>query len=100
MIREVSGDSIQLHVALSGSLYEPETNQIRERLTHYIDKGQKAISIDFSEVDYIDCHGLGTLVFVRKRALQKGASLKIKGLQGRVKRLFAKTHMHKVFDIA
>ena len=99
MIQEVTVTPKQLQVVLSGSIYVEEAKAIRESLIGYIDRGHQSISMDLSKVDYIDGTGLGTLVSINKRAMEKGGNVKIKGLQGIVKDLFELTRLNKVFEI-
>ena len=68
-------------------------------LLGYIEKEHKNFIIDFAGVDYIDSSGLGMLVAIRKRALENGGSIVIKGLHGLIKDLFVLTRLDKVFEI-
>ena len=98
MIQEVTVTPKLLQVVLSGSIYVEDAKAIRESLIGYICQGNPLISIDLSDVDYIDCSGLGTLVFVNKQAQLKGGRVEIKGLRGSVKELFELTRLNKVFE--
>ena len=99
MIREIIMANAQVQVFLSGNLYVEEVKEIKETLTTLVKDGQKNFLIDLSQVDYIDSSGLGVLVFIQKKALQNGGSVKVKGLQGIVKELFEMTRLTKVFEI-
>ena len=97
MIQEISVTPTQLQVALSGCIYAAESTTIQEQLGGYIERGHNRISMDFSNVEYIDCMGLGTLVFINERIRKRGGRISICGLQGRVKRLFELTRLEDMF---
>jgi anti-sigma B factor antagonist len=89
----------QVKVKLSGEIYVEEATQIRDKLLQYIDKGHTKFLIDLALVKFIDSSGLGVLVAVQKRALQKDGGVIIKGLSGTIKELFELTRLTKVFEI-
>ena len=99
MIQVVTVTSKQIQVVLSGGLCTEEAKTMRGSLTQYIDKGHQTISIDLSQVDHIDRNGLGALVFIHIRAMEKKGHLEIKGLHGNLKELFELARLDKVFDI-
>ena len=99
MIQEVNVTLKQLQVSLSGSLHTEEAKAIQDSLAGYIDRGHITILIDLAKVDHIDYFGLDALVFIHKRALAKGGSLELKGLQGDMKTLFEVTQLNKMFMI-
>ena len=99
MLLELQVTPRQLQVALSGCIYAEESVTVRERLLDYIARGHTLISIDLSGVDYIDCSGLGTLVFINEQAREKGGLVKITGLDGRIKHLFELTQLNIIFNI-
>ena len=76
-----------------------EAKTIRESLIRYVDNEHSFISIDLSQVDHIDRNGLGALVFIHLRALEKQSHLIIKGLRGHIKELFELAQLNKVFNI-
>lgn len=92
-------DRHMIRVQLVGSLYVEEATELRERLLQQIDNGVHTILIEMNELDYIDSSGLGVLIAIHKRCIQKGGSLKIKGIRGNVKELFELTRLNKVFEI-
>ena len=86
-------------VKLEGSMYVEGAAMLRERLLAFSEKGLGRFVIDMSMVDYIDSSGLGVLVAVQKRALQKNGEVVIVGLKGIVKELFELTRLDKVFTV-
>ena len=99
MLQEISVVDNQVHVTLSGSMYEKEAATIKNTLTQYIENGQISFIVDFSSVDYIDSAGLGAMVTVQKRAVVRGGRVVIKGLHGLVKELFVLTRVEKIFIV-
>ena len=100
MNQEISINQDRVIVTLAGGLYVENAAALRETLLAYIERGYKYYTIDFSRVDYIDSSGLGVLVAIQKRTLQKGGGVTVKGLQGVVREVFELTRLVKVFDIA
>ena len=99
MIQEITVTDNQVLVHLSGDIYVEEAAQLRESLIGYLENGHRMFIIDLSDVDYIDSTGMGTLVAIRKRALQNGGSVIIKGINGLVKEIFELSRLTKVFEI-
>ena len=99
MIQEVDVKENQVLISFSGSIYVEEAARIRSNLIEYIEKGHKNFIIDLGGVDYIDSSGLGTLVNIHRRSMQKGGSLVITGIHGLVKELFEMTRLDTVLDI-
>ena len=98
-IKETKIVDNQIQVILAGSIYVEDARDIKETLTSFIDEGKTSFLIDLSQVDYIDSTGLGMLVSIHKRAVQKGGSFKLKGLHGLVKEVFELTRLNKVIEI-
>jgi anti-sigma B factor antagonist len=94
-----TADVNQLEFRLTGPLYVNEVQALQEGLTRCIDDGNKRLSLDFSQVEYLDCSGLGALVCVHKRAREQGGQLVIKGVQGRIRYLFERTRLDKTLLI-
>lgn len=89
----------QVRVELTGNIYVAEAAVLRDFLLGYVNKGQTKLTIDFTDVEYIDSSTLGVLVAVQKKALQNGGGVVITGLHGLVKELFEMTRLTKVFEI-
>ena len=87
--------SVLFEMALTGSLYLNDVQALQAGLIRCIDEGNKRLSLDFSQVEYIDCTCLGALVCIHKRAQEKGSLLELKGVQGRILYLFELTRLDK-----
>jgi anti-anti-sigma factor len=56
--------------------------------------------LDVSEVDHLDAGGLGTLLLVRRWAMQKSAKMKLVNPPAFFRRLLEATHLASVFEIS
>ena len=99
MIQVVTVTPKQIQVVLSGGLCTEEAKTMRGSLTQYIDKGHQTISIDLSQINFIDSNGIQALIFIHKQAMEKNGHVKIKGLQGNIRELFDLAELNKVLDI-
>ena len=60
----------------------------------------RVLVLDVSEVDHLDAGGLGTLLLVRRWAIQKSAKLKLVNPPAFFRRLLEATHLTSVFEIS
>lgn len=60
----------------------------------------RVLVLDVSEVDHVDAGGLGTLLLVRRWAMQKSAKLKLVNPPVFFRRLLEATHLTSVFEIS
>lgn len=86
-------------VALIGSMYVEEAAILREKLIGLMELGYKKFTIKLNGVDYIDSSGLGVLVAMQKKALQKKGGVTLVGASGIVKELFELTRLNHVFTM-
>ena len=89
----------QVLVTLSGSIYVEDAVRLRKSLLDLIENGHNTLIIDLEDADYMDSAGLGTLVYIQKRARGNNGSVIIQGLNGFVKELFELVRLDKVFEI-
>jgi anti-sigma B factor antagonist len=87
-------------VDISGRITLGEGNvMLREIVKDLADKGQKAIVLNLSEVNYIDSSGVGELVKAHTTIRNQGGQLKLTNLTKRVHDLLQMTRLSAVFDI-
>jgi anti-anti-sigma factor len=88
-------------VRLHGHLGIDTSPDLRDRLLAML-QGQppKTIIVDLMEVSNIDASGVATLLEALKVARSRQATLCLKGLQGRVARLFEVMGLLPVFETA
>ncbi len=92
------GDGATL-VRLRGRLSIDSSPAFRDQLLAVLRRpSTKAIVVDLTEVSYIDASGIATLVEALKIARHGQDTLCLKGLQGRVLRLFEVTGILNLFE--
>ena len=60
----MAANALQQEIVLSGPLYRNEINALRVGLTRCLGEGEKLLALDFSQVEYIDCAGLGQVLAI------------------------------------
>ncbi len=96
---EIKVQQHEVHVFLDGKIYVEDASVLREKLFEQIEQGHSRFIFDLYNLTYIDSSGLGVLVAVHKKALERKGGIVVKGLQGAVKELFLLTRLNKVFEI-
>ena len=76
-----------------------EVATFRIKINQLIEDGQKSFVFNFEECHFIDSTGLGALVSIYKKCVEKGGSVKLKALKPDVEKLFKLTRLDKVFEI-
>lgn len=95
-VRETAGGTT---VKLAGRRLDAAlATDFRAGLTDLIDKGTTRLTIDLSQVDFIDSSGLGALVGVLKHS-ENACELTLAGLRRPVRKVFDLTRMATVFRI-
>jgi len=86
-------------VRLHGHLGIDSSPDLRDRLLAMLE-GQppKTIVVDLTEVSYIDASGIATLLEALKIARSRQVTLCLKGLHGRIVRLFEATGLLALFE--
>ncbi|KPI16550.1 anti-anti-sigma regulatory factor, SpoIIAA [Actinobacteria bacterium OV450] len=64
-------------VLLSGEIDILSAPQLRVALDEALSDGARVVELDFSEVDFCDCYGLGVLLEARRRATAQGTALRL-----------------------
>lgn len=72
---------------------------LREKLAEITLNDSKEITLDLSQVSYMDSTGLGVFVGFFKNTKAENATLKLTGLSSRLKRLFDITGLGEIMDI-
>src|SRR5262249_28065687 len=84
---------------LHGRLDIDSSPELRDRLLALLAKQPpKTLTIDLTEVSYVDTSGLATLLEAFKVARNRESRLCLKGLQVRLIRLFETTGLSTVFE--
>jgi anti-sigma B factor antagonist len=74
------------------------SSTLRDSLKELVGKGEKKILLNLGDVTYIDSSGIGELVSGFTTVTNKGGSLKLLGLNKRVKDLLQVTKLYTVFE--
>jgi anti-sigma B factor antagonist len=94
---EKENDPIRIEVPQNFAI--KEVDQFRKQMYDLINAGEKSFDIDFSQCSFIDSTGLGVLISIYKKCMEKGGSLKLYSLHPEVMRIFTLTRLDKVFEI-
>ncbi len=97
---DVSKSGNGARISISGSMYVEDSASVREKLIALLEEGVYNLTLDLSGLDYVDSSGLGVLISIHKRCLQKGGKMTITGLRGMVEELFKLTRLDLVFNVA
>ena len=97
-IAVVHGDEAAL-VRLSGRLNIDSSPALRDRLLSLLQsEPPEAVNLDLTDVPYMDCSGIATLIEALKIARHRKTALHLKGLHGRLFHLFEVTGMLFLFE--
>ncbi|MBL3539977.1 STAS domain-containing protein [Aminivibrio sp.] len=97
---DISKSGSGARIRLGGSMYVEDSASVREQLIGLLEEGIINLTIDLSGLDYVDSSGLGVLISIHKRCLQKGGKMVITGLRGMVEELFRLTRLDLVFNVS
>jgi anti-sigma B factor antagonist len=96
-IRKVGDVSI---VDLNGRITLGEnTASLREEMRSLLSQGTRKVVINMADVGYVDSAGLGELVGLYTAAANRGGSLKLLNLQGKMRDLMEITKLYTVFPV-
>ena len=91
----------QSFAKLTGSITIDSSPELRRVLLRML-KGpdSRRLTLDFSEVDYVDTSGLAVLIEALRSAKQLGKNLQLRGLCERPRYLLESTGLLRLFDQA
>ncbi|MBP2650304.1 MAG: anti-sigma-factor antagonist [Firmicutes bacterium] len=95
----ISFNEDQVIVKVEGSIYVEDAAVLREELLRLIENKHNKFIINLAQVDFIDSSGLGVLVGIQKRAIERGGGVIIAGATGVVKELFQISRLYKAFEM-
>jgi anti-sigma B factor antagonist len=91
------GDVLMARI-LNNRLDAQSADDFRNTMSDFISNGNRCITLDISEVDFVDSSGLGAMVSVLKLIGEDG-DIAICGPTESAMRMFKLTRMNKVFRI-
>ncbi len=86
-------------VSVSGEIDIYTAHQFKESLYNVVDTNDKDVTIDCSNLNYIDSTGLGIFVGALKKTRLNGRNIYIKNMKDNIKKLFVITGLDKLFII-
>lgn len=86
-------------VALAGDLDIVTSEDVKRRLAALLEDGNRKITVDMGEVDFIDSSGLGALVAVHQLASSKGSHLVVRSVPSRVQNLLRLTRLDRLLTV-
>lgn len=96
-VDEKPGASV-LH--LIGEIVVTDRGEFEEVVDEVLAPRPQRVTVDMSEVEFMDSAGLGLLLMLREEALAKQAKIVLEGAQGHVRDLFEAAGFELLFDIA
>ena len=79
------------HVAVHGDMDLCSRPGLQQRITSALDAGASCLVIDLGDVGFLDCAGLGTLLFARRLVEARGGCLRLTHVPDGVRRVLALT---------
>jgi len=89
-----AGENIMAH----GRITVDNSGEMRQALAEALRAKPAALSVDLSDVSYIDTSGLATLVEAARIARKQGMRLILVGMKDQPRYLFEITHLDRFFD--
>ncbi len=86
-------------VSIKGDIDKSSAPKIRELLTPYYNKNQRAIIVDLTDVTYIDSTGIATLVEGLQWSHCSKNKFRLACLRPTVKDVFEIVHLLRIFDV-
>ncbi len=93
-ILPILGDKVVMH----GRITVENSGEMRRALSRALRAKPARISVDLSDVSYIDTSGLATLVEAARNARGQGTRLLLDGMKDQPRYLFEITHLDRLFD--
>jgi len=88
------------NVAIHGRITIATSGEMRRTLSDALRAKPANVSVDLSDVSYIDTSGLATLVEAAGLAYKQGTRLILGGIHDQPRYLFEITHLDRLFEMA
>jgi anti-sigma B factor antagonist len=86
-------------VTIHGRVTIGNSGEMRRTLSEVLRARPAAVSVDLSDVSYIDTSGLATLVEAVRIARRQGTRLTLGGMLDQPRYLFEITHLDRLFEM-
>ncbi len=100
LLVEVSGTEPAYEVHLHGELDLSTAPQLREELVRLTSDGATAVTVDLSELEFVDSTGLSVLITGLKRLREKGGDMELRSPNPGTRRVLEITGLTEVFSIS
>jgi|SRR5580700_11218094 anti-anti-sigma factor len=90
------GPGMVIHLA--GRISIDSAPGLRDRLLAHFREEKRSVTVDMSEVSYLDCAGIATLIEALKMARNRLITFRIEGLNGNLENLFQATGLLALFE--
>jgi anti-sigma B factor antagonist len=94
------GSGVGDNVAIHGRITIATSGEMRKTLSDALRAKPANLSIDLSDVSYLDTSGLATLLEALRTARKQGTRLILEGIHDQPRYLFEITHLDRLFDMA
>jgi len=94
------GSGMGENVAIHGRITIATSGEMRRTLSKTLRAKPANVSVDLSDVSYIDTSGLATLVEAVRMARKQGTRLILGGIHDQPRYLVEITHLDRLFEIA
>lgn len=91
--------SVEKEVYIPDNFIVDEVAQFREDVNKYISEGIVNFTFNFEKCTFIDSTGLGAIVSIYKKCVEKNGDIVLKSMNSDVLKLFTMTRLNKVFKI-
>ena len=88
-----------VRVAVRGEIDIATSDELRSALLALSDQGARQVTVDLSDLDFIDSTGLGALIRVLKHYRELGGDLKLASPTRPVRKVLEITSLDKLFQI-
>lgn len=73
--------------------------ELKQCIVDEVERGERKFVLDFSNTEFIDSAGLGTLISISKVIHARDGQLRLMGLNDDMRRLFELTKLDTLFDV-
>jgi anti-sigma B factor antagonist len=87
------------HVRLSGKFTIEDISQFKEKTGPLAAKPVTTILMSFTDLDYVDSSGIGSLILLMNTAKNQGVNMVFYNVQPEIKNVFRISHLDKFFNI-
>ena len=100
LLVKVSGDDQRYEIRLLGELDMSTAPELRAELLRLTAAGAPQITVDLSELAFIDSTGLSVLITGLKRVRQQGGEMALRSPTPSTRKVLEITGLHEVFEIS